>query len=349
MMLSYADFIRCFENSKARMHILTNMARFPETWKVSAGQAGTAEILTTAGEFIKRAPSADLLLLNGDPTLLLRLCMVFTVMPFRRRPIIAVDLVLRKPQLNPSARARNAVKRFLYSRVSHFIHYFKDLRDYKLYFGIGPERSSFVDFKPNIRDLHEVQPNSDGEYVLCFGRSLRDYDTFFDAMERLPYPGAIPEPDFPNLRKHGSRFTRPLTDLPKNVRLLPDDGSPDALVRVISGARIVVLPILKSSLVASGVGMYLNAMSMKKCVIISRRPGASDVLTPEQAIFVDPEDPVGLASAITRVWEDPAKCDHIAAEGYRYAASLGGEPELLQRILESSIKWFQSRGQKSDR
>src|SRR4030095_15648391 len=34
---------------------------------------------------------------------------------------------------------------------------------------------------------HEVQPHSEGEYVLWFGRSLRDYDTFFDAMEKVTY------------------------------------------------------------------------------------------------------------------------------------------------------------------
>jgi glycosyltransferase involved in cell wall biosynthesis len=324
------------------MHILTNFARFPETWKVSSGQTGTATVLKTAPEFLQQAASADLLLLNGDVQLILDLCARFTVLPFRRKPIIAVDMVLRRPEASRSGFLGNAAKRFLYSRIDHFIHYFKDLREYDRYFGIGPDRSSFVDFKPNIRYRHEVAPNSDGDYVLCFGRSLRDYDTFFEAMERLPFPGAIPEPDFVNLKKHGSRFTRPLADLPKNVRRLVDDGSSEALVNVITGARVVVLPILKSSLLA-GVGTYLNAMYMKKCVIISHGPGASDVLTPEQAVFVEPEDPAALASAIQRVWEDAALRDRIASAGYAYASSLGGEPELRQRILELTISWYESK------
>jgi glycosyltransferase involved in cell wall biosynthesis len=319
------------------MRILTNFARFPETWKVEGGETGEAKVVKTYAEFTRESSNADLLIINGDPDLVQRLCAYFLLFPFRRKPIVAVDLVLRRPEQSKTGNLGRLIKKFLYGRVDHFIHYFTDLSEYQRFYGIGPDRSSFVPFKPNIRYRHEVQPDSEGEYVLCFGRSLRDYDTFFDAMEKLPYPGAIPQPDFAGLKQHNSRFTRKLSDLPKNVKLLDDDGSSDALVRVISGARIVVLPILKVSLLA-GIGTYLNAMYMRKCVVVSEGPGCSDVLS-TQALFVPPEDPQALADMIKKVWLDDNLRESTAQAGYAFAVSLGGEPELRQRILENVIAW----------
>jgi glycosyltransferase involved in cell wall biosynthesis len=324
------------------MRIVTNFARFPETWKVDGGETGEAKVVRTFLEFAKGSRHADLLIINGDVDLVLKLSAYFLLFPFLRKPIIAVDLVLRRPEQSKTGDFGRLVKKFLYGRVDHFIHYFTDLSDYQRFFGIGPERSSFVPFKPNIRYRHEVQADSEGEYVLCFGRSLRDYDTFFDAMERVPYPGAIPQPNFAGLKKHNSRFTRKLSELPENVKLLEDDGSSDALVRIISGARIVVLPILKVSLLA-GIGTYLNAMYMRKCVIVSEGPGCSDVLS-NQALFVPPEAPQALADMIQRVWLNEDLREATAQAGYRYAVELGGEPELRQRILENAMAWLRRRG-----
>ena len=75
-------------------------------------------------------------------------------------------------------------------------------------------------------------------------------------------------------------------------------------VRLLRGARLVVLPMLRDRIRAAGISTYLNAMLLGKCVIISEGPGVSDVLSPEQAIFVPPEDPAALAGAIARAWED---------------------------------------------
>ena len=176
------------------------------------------------------------------------------------------------------------------AEVGHFVHYFRDFRGYSECFGIDPERCSFVPFKPNLRYRLDEAPEAEGDYVLCLGRSLRDYDTFFAAAEIFAVPAAIPAPDWRQLAIHGSRFTRKLDRLPRNVSVLDDDGSQDAMIRLIKGARLVALPILKSTIVASGISTYLNAMLMGKCVILSEGPGGSDILTNE-ALFVPPRIP----------------------------------------------------------
>lgn len=330
------------------MLILTNFQRFPKQWTVSSGEGGRAEMLGGFRQFVARSRDGALIVINGDIGLTLLLCAYFALVPWRRRPIVAVDLVLRKPE-SFWARLGAPFKRLLFRRVWLFIHYFKDLAEYERIFGIGPDRSEFTAFKPNIRYRFDVPPSPDGEYVLCFGRSMRDYDTFFACVEQLPYPAAIPRPDFASLRAHQSRFTRAMEGLPKNLKVLDDDGSAESLVRLLLGARLVVLPILKSSIVASGIGTYLNSMLMRKCVIISEGTGASDVLTEGQAIFVPPEDPSALAAAVRRVWEDDGLREQTAEAGYRYALSLGGEPELRQRVLDIAVRRMHEAGTGTDR
>ena len=319
------------------MLIVTNIRSSPRRWTASSGEEGQSAIAQSIWQLLPYCRHRDaVFVINCDPALVLRLAALFTLVPFLRRPLISVDLVLRRPQGKLQTKVAR-VKRFLFSRVDHHIHYFKDLSDYWEIYGICPERSSFVPFKPNIRRQGNLRPQPDGEYALCLGRSMRDYDTFFDAVEQLPYPAAIPEPDFAKLKANGARFSRGLDRLPSNVRLLEDDGSEEAQVRILNGARLVVLPIVKASLLA-GISIALNAMLLGKCVIGSEGPGISDVFS-EEVLTVPPEDPLALAETIARAWKDDDLRAKTAAAGYRYALSLGGEPELYQRIIDQVVRW----------
>lgn len=324
----------------ATLRVLTNFERFPANWTAD-GYVGTAQFAETFEKFQSKATEADLIINNAD----VGLAYQFALKPLRnangRIPMVAVDLVLRRP-LTLKSRVGAVGKKLLLSRVDHFINYFRDSEGYSRYFGITPERSSSTHFKPNLRYRYESTGVKEGTYVLCFGRSQRDYDTFFRAMAMLPYPGATPNPDFAGLRAHNSRFTYALDQLPKNVTLLDDDGTQASLIEILENARLVVLPILATSMLA-GVSVYLNSMLLRKCVIISEGPGVSDMLTPEQAIQVPPERPAELAAAIRRAWEDDGLRVRTAAAGYAHAVSLGGEPELFQRILDLTTAWYGSQ------
>src|SRR5205823_13514996 len=98
------------------------------------------------------------------------------------------------------------IMRILLKRVDHFIHYFKDLDGYQRYFGIGPDRSTFVPFKVNSWNL--VPPldelSTDGEYVFTGGRSLRDIDTFLGAMRLVPYQGLLLYHDLKMVHENGT-------------------------------------------------------------------------------------------------------------------------------------------------
>jgi glycosyltransferase involved in cell wall biosynthesis len=317
------------------LKIVSNL-RLPSSWACS-GLCGESSYAETFPEFARRIAGANLIIVNGLAETL-KLCELFSCAPWLLRPLVAVDVVLRAPDSFkswPSA----AITRRLLRKVDYFIHYFRDLRGYEKYFGILRERSGYVPFKPNLRYRVQIEPNPNGEYVLCIGHSMRDYETFFAAIQSLGYPAAITAPDFHELRKHRSRFTRSLTELPNNVRVLPDDNSQESLVRILGKAKLVVLPILKSSICASGIGIYLNSMLMGKCVLVSRGPGASDVLT-NQAICFEPEDADDLALNIRCAWEDQSLRIKTAEVGHAYALSLGGEPELCERVLKTTMHWF---------
>ena len=322
------------------MILLTNVEAVPRTWTAANGEPGTTILARTAAQCLHQARRCDVVLINSDPRLVLQLCALFAALPYLRRPLVASDTVLRRPE-GWRQRLTLPGRRFLLSRVDHFIHHFKDLSGYRSIFGIGPERSSFVPFKANLRYRCNVDPNPEGEYVLCFGRSLRDFDTFFDAVERLPYPAAIARPDFAALRAHGSRFSRPLDRLPRQVRLLEHDPREyRSQAEVMMGARLVVVPLLRSCLVASVTP--LSAMLLGKCVILTAGPATNGLFT-DEVLTVPPEDPGALADVIDRAWRDRELREKTAAAGYRYASGLGGEPELVARLLDQVCSWYRSR------
>jgi len=323
-----------------RILIVTNIKRFPLSWKSTHGDSGNSIIANSTSEFLEhRSEPGAIFVVNCDPSLSFQLAIALW---FQNAPqLVSVDLVLRRSYDLRSAIALRG-KRLLLRRFNHHIHYFRDLEAYGRVYGITAERSSFVPFKANLEFEEELPADGNGTYVLCFGQSLRDFDTFFDAMEKLGYPGAIPEPDFALLRKHGSKFTRSLSKIPRNVRLLADDKSNEAQKRILRNARLVVLPILKTSMAASGIATSLNSMLAGKCVIGTEGPGMSDIFRTEM-LLVPPEDPEALARVIRRSWEDDELRQRTAEAGQRLARSLGGEPELYQRIIDAVVAFLTSR------
>jgi len=321
------------------MLIVHNFRAFPEKWKAATGLEG-ASIYTgqRANAFLEHRRNRDaVFVVNGNVALVMELAA--RIWGGARRPLIAVDLVLREPE-DIAGSLLLPLKKTLLGRVDRFIHYFRDLRGLTRVYGITPERSSYVPFKVNLADRHALVPEPEGEYVLCFGRSMRDYDTFLAAMERVPdIPGAITPPNRKVFAAHHARFTRPLSEIPANVRVLDDERTEESEIRILREARLVVLPILAKSLVASGISTCLNAMFLEKCVIGSEGPGMSDIFTSEVLTF-PPEDPQRLAETIRRAWDDSDLRRATGASGHRFALQAGAEPELYQRIIDEVVLRF---------
>jgi hypothetical protein len=172
------------------MLLVTDFWRsFPEQWTAASGLRGrTVAGLRTVRDFLKYCDRPDaVFLLNaaGNIRLVYQLAACFLVRPRLRRPLVVVDIVLRAP-VHAVDYAVLPLKRFLISRVDRHILYFTDLTGYQKWFGVDPAKCAYVPFKVNIPFPESIERYSQGEYVLCFGRSQRDWETFFGAMRQLP-------------------------------------------------------------------------------------------------------------------------------------------------------------------
>jgi glycosyltransferase involved in cell wall biosynthesis len=285
----------------------------------------------TAFSLFVRSFRADVILLDGNESYLWLLCLLRWLWPFSRCRLVSVDIMFVKP-ITFKQRLASWLMRILLKRVDHFIHYFKDLEGYERYFGVGPDRSTFVPFQVNCWE--QVPPadelSADGDCVFTGGRSLRDIDTFLAAMRRVPCAGVLLYHDLANMAENGTPLD--FDKLPANVRAVEDDGSAGSWLAQMRRARIVVLTTLPSSIRAIGVTSYLMAMALKKCVIITDGPATRGILH-DEAILVPPGDPVALAAAIERVWNDAELREQTAARGRAYAEKLGGTERLFGDIL----------------
>jgi glycosyltransferase involved in cell wall biosynthesis len=299
-------------------------------------QQGVGDCLRLAW---KARSSIDFLILNIDQRRLLLTCALYWLVaprPFRRCKIVSVDLLLR-PAKTPKARIVGFCKRILLKQVDAFLLYFKNIAGYHEQFGIPPKRTLYVPFKVNSWEKLNASRGKvgDGEYVLLAGATLRDHATFVEAIRRTKIPAKllIPEEDRWLVQETAWYKTAPPPSLEIEFHA---DGKEETYLSYFYRARILCLPRFKWDIASTGISAYLCAMALGKCVVISRGPGAEDVLSESQsAVFCRPEDPSDLARALMEVWENKAECERVAQNGVRYAESLKGEDKLMSNILRA--------------
>jgi glycosyltransferase involved in cell wall biosynthesis len=272
----------------------------------------------------------DYIVLNGHHTDLLGLAILRTLVPFHRCRLISVDLMLSPPN-SPAGRILHRIKVIALKRVDLVVLYYKNTRGYEEMFGINKDKIRFVPFKVNALELIMSEPNIDQGYVFTGGVSRRDYTTFLSAVTALGYPTKMITGRHDALSTHDSMFDDSL--VPENVEIVP--GCPiGEFVRIMAGARVVVIPLKEDSLAPAGISVYLQAMAARKCVVISNVAAVDSVLTEEYALLVPPGDPNALREAIRRAFGDPDLRERLAEAGQRYALGLGGEERLMRSLLE---------------
>lgn len=286
------------------------------------GAGGTLRALAAAGPF-------DVAVLNGNPQQLLVFCLWKLLNPFCRWRLVSLDLVLQRPR-NFRQHPRTFLVRRLLRRVDRFLFFYKDTQAIETVYGIDHRKVQYVPFKINEYDDVVNHPTVDEGFILSCGRSKRDYATFCEAVDGLPYATFILAPAGRDTMKHGTTFN--FRSLPENVRLITDDGSDESWAGWISKATCVVLPVLPDTLAASGISTYLAAMAMGKCVIITESPATLGLLDEGQAVVVPPADPAAMRAAVVEVFEDRQHREAVAAAGRDYALSLGDESRLARDV-----------------
>jgi glycosyltransferase involved in cell wall biosynthesis len=214
--------------------------------------------------------------------------------------------------------------------VDSFVLYFRDTIELQEVFSIPPDKIHYVAFKPNtLNEILGMRPKEE-DFFLSAGRSNRDLSTLFEAFESLPYICKVLAP-WSELELHGTKVEG--RSYPTNVTLLSDDGSTESWNNWIARALAVIIPIEPGKLSPSGIGTYLVAMALGKCVIITEGPATREILNEATAVLVPPRDIASLRAAITRVAEDVPFRKAVAAKGREYALSLGGEARLRADLV----------------
>ena len=280
----------------------------------------------------RRALSCDYVVVNCSPADLFDVCLVKLVLPFTRARIVSLDTVLPVPQADTlSARLKLGVKRLLFRQVHLFIEYFRETQGYEHHYAIPRDRFRYVPFKINRYERVLRTATRDDGYVFCGGNTRRDFKTLIEAVKGLPVSVKIVTMEDRVIAGHGSALDE--QSLPANVEVIRHDGS-DSFLDYIAGARLVVLPIRRENISASGIGVYLASMALGKCVVISEGPAVNGVVPSGAAIIVPPEDPKALRAAIQRAAVDDDYRNGIAAAGQAYALSLGGEQQLCESVAQ---------------
>ncbi|MGH9677332.1 MAG: glycosyltransferase, partial [Candidatus Acidiferrum sp.] len=234
-------------------------------------------------------------------------------------------------------------KRRLLRRVDLMLLHQKDTAGMRECYGIDPARMRYIPYKVNSLRSVERMDIPEGEYVFSGGRSRRDYTTFCAAMAGLELPTLLLTPPDRENAFHETFLDR--ANAPTHVHVVHDDGSPESWLEAMARARIVVIPVLPNSISPSGVGTYLLAMALGKCVIMTESPATRDVLEHEKhAILVPMANAEALREAVRRAWHDDAYRRRIAATGQAYALSLGGVENLQRNIAQMVLGFLQSQG-----
>lgn len=218
-------------------------------------------------------------------------------------------------------------------RVDRFLVYFKNSSFFQHQFSLPAERFHYIPFKIDALELIQGAKPRDSEYIFCGGRSRRDFATLFRAVEQLDYPVRVVTSPRDKMELVGSTIDG--LSIPPNVEIYTSDQSPSFFVETMAAARLVVIPLVKGSHTQAGIAVYLQAMALGKCVIISKGLGVDDVLSGNEAIIVPPGDVAALQNAIRLAWNNAALRSHYASSGLAYAHSLGGTQELCRSILGS--------------
>jgi len=167
---------------------------------------------------------------------------------------------------------------------------------------IAPERVTTV--YPPVPLPAEAADPAAGRYVAFAGRFAagKGVDVLLEAVRRVKLP----------LRLSGDRDSIEGVRPGEDIALVPAHGR-DEVDAFLRGARVVVMPSIWNEtfgLVAA------EAMALGLPVVASRIGAlVENVRDGETGLLVAPGDPIALADAISRLWNDPELCRRLGNAG----------------------------------
>ncbi|MBI4436484.1 MAG: GNAT family N-acetyltransferase [Candidatus Omnitrophica bacterium] len=250
-----------------------------------------------------------------------------SLLPGKRIPHL-MTCCLWKSETNPLRKWwKGMVLRWIARSVRLFLVWSRQECDtYSAYFKIPREKFVFMPHHASL-DGYDVE-GKNGNYIFAGGDSSRDYETLLEAVRSLSFPTLI-------VAKQVAFWNG--KPLPPHVTAQTTD--PLGFRKLMAGARMVVLPLTRGLLQSTGQQSYLNAMALKKPVIVSEVPGVLDHVTPEvTGIVVPPGDPVALREAILRVMGGGSEVQKMVEKAYERVQNEFSLTHFVNRILSLAEK-----------
>ena len=173
--------------------------------------------------------------------------------------------------------------------------------------GVPPERVRLV-LRGVDQRFYSPQGGSEQGYIASAGQTGRDYATLIAAARELGVPTVIAASS-PWVSENAT-ISR---ELPSNVAIRRRLDRL-ALRGVYDRAAVIVVPLQPGMEIAAGVNATLEAMAMRKPVVVSATPGISDYVTDgDTGILVAPGDPDALADALAGLLADAGRRERLAA------------------------------------
>lgn len=165
-----------------------------------------------------------------------------------------------------------------------------------------------------------------GPLVVGVGLEQRDYRTLAAACQELPVEVRIS-----GFSRYAAVLSRSFPDpMPPNMtrRFYP---WPE-LIQLYRDADVVVAPVFPS-LYAAGVTTLLEGLCCRRPVVVTRSPGLSDYLQPDDGLsIVEPFDVQGMRRAVAALLDHPDKAAEQAERGYQLASRRYGLDGALDRM-----------------
>lgn len=254
-----------------------------------------------------------------------------------RRKIVGIDFQFARPDENLPGRLKALVWKLAWSNVGLVLGHMLYRDELRRFYGVPKERFVYVPFKVNGYEKIGQISVCDKGYVFTGGYSWRDYRTFCDAMAMQPdIPAKLVtlSPEALEVHDGSDKNISP----PPNVEVIRHDQNPDTWQMLVGESRCVVIPISSDAICSNGISVCLNAMGLRKPVVISRSPAVDGIFeSGQECTIVEFNDPQGMSSAIRRLWDDVEYREALAKRGYDAAMALGGVNALMERIAEAII------------
>ncbi len=182
--------------------------------------------------------------------------------------------------------------------------------------GITPERIVESCAQVDTRFWNrEAVSGTERQMACAVGREMRDYGTLLEALRtvEIPFHIATGSGEFHANQAEADRPALAESQIPPNVSI--GRKSFTELRALYGRSRFAVIPLIPSDN-DSGITAILESFAMGLAVIVTDSPGQTGVLKHGvNCLRVPPQDPAALAAAIRRLWEDPALCARLGANG----------------------------------